>query len=262
VSVVNRVGAGGNIARSYVWKSQPDGYNLMITQQPSMSTGQIISGGHFEALGFTPIYNIGGRGYMGLAVRFDAPYNNLPELMEAAKKKEMTICGSGVGAIGWLTHLFLNQLGTKFRHVPYDSAAETTMAVAGGQVDVGCTNYSAFLPMVAEKKLKLVATVGPDRAEYAPDILTAREQGVDVSINHLCGVYGPPGMPKGIVGALAAGFEKATKDPEFLKRAKEAKYSLNLMGPEQFRKANEEIEAMIQTVKPMILQVKEQIKEK
>jgi len=60
VIIDNMPGAGGNVARSYVFRQPADGYTLLVSQQPSMSSGQIVSGGKFEVLKFVHVFNIAG----------------------------------------------------------------------------------------------------------------------------------------------------------------------------------------------------------
>ena len=45
VIIENMDGAGGNIARSFVYKQPADGYTLLVTVQPSLSSGAIVSDG-------------------------------------------------------------------------------------------------------------------------------------------------------------------------------------------------------------------------
>jgi len=65
------------------------------------------------------------------------------------------------------------------------------------------------------------------------------------------------GSPKSSVrDNLAAAFERATKDPAFLKKAKEAKCILDLMGPEKTREAIKLLNEMVQSVRPAIEAIK------
>lgn len=262
IVINNKAGAGGNIARSYVWKINPDGYNLLVSQEPSMSSGAIISGGDFDPLGFVPIYNLSGRYYVAVAVPYGSPIKTLPELIGASKKKEMTMSGAGVGSASWLAYVLLaNRLEAKFQYVPFNSAPETLMAVVGGQVDATCTIYSFMPPLVEQKKIRMVAVLGAGRVEFAPDVPTAKEEGFEgVSLDQITAVYGPPGLPPDKAKILVDAFEKATKDPEFQQKAKEAKVTLDLMGPSKLKEAIKEINAMVQGIKPQIEAIKDKIK--
>jgi tripartite-type tricarboxylate transporter receptor subunit TctC len=73
VVIENMDGAGGNIARSYVYKQPADGHTLLVTVQPSLSSGAIVSDGDYDPLKFVPVYNITGKGYQGVGVHYKSP---------------------------------------------------------------------------------------------------------------------------------------------------------------------------------------------
>ena len=255
VVIINKTGAGGNIARAHVYGLKPDGYNLLVTQQPSLSCGAIVSG-RFDPLKFVPVYNISGKQWTGMAVPYNSPIKTLPELIKASQIKEMTTNGSGIGTNSWLIHVFLNRAGGKFRYVPYTGSSAASMALAGGQVESGCATYTNHLPMQQKKKVRLIAVFGKVRGEFAPDVPTALEQGVDVEIDQLTSVYAPPGLPKEKLDILANAFEKAAHNPEFIKMAKKAKVSLDLMGPEDLRKRLIKVNDLILGIAPILKEAK------
>src|SRR5215510_4704699 len=97
IVIDNMEGAGGNLARSYIFKQPPDGQVLLVSQQPSMSSGQIVSGGRFETLKFVHVFNIAGRNYDCLAVPANSPFKTVADLKKASGAKALTSSGSGIG---------------------------------------------------------------------------------------------------------------------------------------------------------------------
>ena len=244
-------GAGGAIARAHVYKQRPDGTILLFSQQPSLSISALIRDkAGFDPLKFVPIYNVSGGNYQGIAVAYDSPYKNLKEMVEASKTKPMTMAGSGIGAISHLNCLQLNKLGAKFTYMPFNSSAEGMMAAAGGSADMVNTNYTMVEPMEKSKKLRLITTLGPARGEYAPNVPTGLELGIPIAMDQLGGFFGPPGMPKDRVDILVAAMEKAGKDPEFIKTAKQANEVIKPMGPDQFAKELIEIHKIVLDILP------------
>jgi tripartite-type tricarboxylate transporter receptor subunit TctC len=252
VAIDNKPGAGGNIARSYVYKHSADGYTLLMSQQPSLSTGYFVSDGDFDPLKFEPIFNIAGAEYQGIAVPYDSPIKNLKDMLEASKKRQLTICGAGIGATSFLNVVVLQQAGFNLQYVPFNSSPEAVMAVAGGSIDVGCTTYHFWLPLAQQKKLRLIAVLGDKRGVFAPDVPTAREQGIDVALDQLSGVFGPPGLAKEKVNILAAAFEKASKEEDCKKAAEKAKVNLFPMGPADFKREFMVLHKVTQAVAPAL----------
>lgn len=254
VVIDNMDGAGGNIARSYVYKQPPDGYTLLVTQQPSLSSGAIVSEGDFDPLKFIPIYNISGKGYMAVAVQYTSPIKNMKELVEMARKKPMTAGGAGIGGNSFIVMALLNEkAGTKFEYVPFNSTTEGSLALAGGHIDVALTGYQTLMPLQQQKKVRIIAMSGPERAELVPDVPTITEQGIPgIEVDQLATVFAPPGLPKDRQDVLAAAFERACKNPAFLKAAKEANEILNPMGGDKLKKATLELHQMIQRIAPAL----------
>lgn len=253
VVVQNKTGAGGSIARVYVMKQKPDGYTLLITQQPSFSGGSIVKEGLYDPTEYTSIYNIAGKGYQGVGVPYDSPIKNLQDMIAASKKKQLSICGAGIGAISFINATLLtHKSGANLVYVPFNSSAEAVMAGAGSQVDLVSTSYPFFLPLEKQKKLRLIATTGPERAKYAPHVPTAKEQGVPIVLDHMCGFYAPKGLPDDILKVLVAAFEKVVKDEAFLKACRDAKLELSPMGPEEFALKNKQTQETLMEIAPLL----------
>ncbi len=254
VVIENMTGAGGNIARSYVYKQPADGYTLLVTQQPSLSSGAIVSQGDFDPLKFVPVYNISGKGYQAVAVKYDSPYKSMKDLIEAARKNPMTAGGAGIGANSYIVMVLLNMnAGTKFEYVPFNNTTEGTLAVAGGHIDVGLTGIVTLIPFEQQKKVRILAICGPERSDLTPNIPTITEQGFPgVEVDQLATIFAPPGLPKDRLDVLNAAFERATKNPAFLKAAKDSKEPVDPMGGERLRKATLEMHQMIQKIAPAL----------
>jgi tripartite-type tricarboxylate transporter receptor subunit TctC len=255
VVIENMAGAGGNIARSYVYKQPPDGYTLLVTQQPSLSSGALVSEGDFDPLKFVPVYNISGKGYQAVGVQYNSPYKNMKDLIEAARKKPMTAGGAGIGANSFIVMTLLNKnAGTKFEYMPFNNTTEASLAVAGGHIDVALSGFQTLIPFEQQKKVRTIAICGPERSELLPNVPTITEQGFPgVEVDQLATIFAPPGLPKDRLDVLNAAFERATRNPEFLKAAKEAKEPLDPMGGEKLRKATLSMHQMIQSIAPALL---------
>lgn len=254
VVIENMDGAGGNIARSYVYKQPADGYTLLVTVQPSLSSGAIVSDGDYDPLKFVPVYNITGKGYQGVGVQFKSPFKNMKDLIGAAKKKPMTAGGAGVGGNSFIVMALLNQkTGTKFEYVPFNSTTEAALALAGGHIDTALSGYPALIPLQEQKKVRIIAMSGPERAELLPEVQTITEQGFPgIEVDQLVSIFAPPGLPKERLDVLVGAFEKAFKDPAMVKAAREAKFVLKPMAGDRLTKETIALHKMIQDIAPAL----------
>jgi len=256
VVIENMDGAGGNIARSYVYKQPADGYTLLVSVQPSLSSGAVVSDGDYDPLKFVPVYNITGKGYQGVGVHYNSPFKNMKDLIAAARKNQMTAGGAGVGGNSFIVMALLNQkTGTKFDYVPFNSTTEASLALAGGHIDTALSGYPALIPLQQQKKVRIIAMSGPERAELLPDVQTITEQGFPgIEVDQLVSVFAPPALPKDRLDVLTAAFEKAIKDPGLLKAAKEGKFVLKPMGGEKLHRETLAMHKMIQEIAPVLKQ--------
>jgi len=250
VVIENMEGAGGNLARSFVFKQRPDGKTLLVSQQPSMSSGQLVSGGKFEVLKFVHVFNIAGQNYDCVAVPADSPYRTVADLQTASASKNLTSAGSGVGTNAYILAMLLkSRAGFKLTYVPYNSGSEAALAVAGGQTQIGLGALETYYPLHVQKRLRILAISGPQRTPTHPDIPTLVELGYpEITLDQIIGVFAPPGLPKDTIDILTAVFQKAFADKEYLAAAARARQTLQPLPPAEFYKMSEN---MFKTVKEL-----------
>ena len=254
VILENMPGAGGNIARAYVQKQPPDGYTFLVSQQPSVSSGAIAaSKATYDPLKFVQVYNISGKSYLCVAVPYNSPFKNVKELIEASKKNQLTMGGAGTGGTSFIVLTLLAKAGANLQYVPFNSAPEAAMAIAGNQIDCASSNYDFFIPLQKQNKVRILGVTGPERGEFAPDVPTLTEQGIPgIELDQIVGAHAPLGFPKEKLDIMAAAFEKAIQDEEFKKVAKNAQLVLNPMGPEKFKVEFMKLHKMIESLGPLL----------
>jgi len=70
---------------------------------------------------------------------------------------------------------------------------------------------------VKSGSVRLLAALAPHRDPALPDVPTAREQGVDVSLEAWRGIAVPKGTPKQVIAALEGAIQKTVESPDFAK---------------------------------------------
>ena len=250
VVIDNMEGAGGNVARSYVFKQPADGQTLLVSQQPSMSSGQLVSGGRFETLKFAHVFNIAGRNFDCVAVPANSPFKTMADLKKAAAAKPLTSSGSGVGANSYVIAMLLKSKGgINLTYVPYNSGSEAAVAVAGGQTQMGTGAVDAFLPLHRQNKLRILAVSGPQRDSSLPDVPTLAEVGFpEIKLDQITGVFAPPGLPQDRLQVLVNAFQKAMADKEFIAVAAKGGLTLQPLPSSEFYKVSQ---GMFSTIKAL-----------
>ena len=204
VIVVNRPGAGGAIGYKYVASQKPDGYSLVWNSNSISTTyhsGQLA----FDYQAFDAVARVLVESPL-LAVRGDAKWKTLGEFIADAKArpKGITVANSGVGSHTHISSVALfKTAGVEVVDVPF-GAAQVVPSLLGGHVDALVQLPAALSSHMKQGTVRILAALIPKRDAALPDVPTAREQGVDVSLEAWRGIAVPKGTPKPVIAALEA----------------------------------------------------------
>ena len=106
----------------------------------------------------------------------------------------------------------------KIVDVPY-AAAQVVPNLLGGHVDVLVQLPGALAAQVKSGNVRLLATMIPSRDPALPDVPTAKEQGIDVSLEAWRGIAVPRGTPRAMIAALENAIRQAAESAEFARAA-------------------------------------------
>jgi len=216
VLVVNRPGAGGAIGYKHVASQKPDGYAL-VWNSNSISTTYYSGQLPFDYQAFDAVARVLVESPV-LAVRADAKWKNLRELIDEAKEKPRAI-SVGHSGIGSHTHISLVALfhaaGAEVNEVPF-GAAQVVPSLIGGHVDALVQLPAALSGPVKQGQVRLLAALIPSRDPALGEVPTAREQGVDVSLEAWRGIAVPKGTPPQVIAALERAIRTTVASRDFI----------------------------------------------
>jgi tripartite-type tricarboxylate transporter receptor subunit TctC len=99
--------------------------------------------------------------------------------------------------------------------VPYKGGSPAIADLLGGQVKVFFNSAAAFLPHMKSGRLRVLATAGAQRAEYAPDVPTVAEAGVPgFEAATWFAIYGPRALPAGLAQLWNDAVNRYLKTPQ------------------------------------------------
>lgn len=207
--VENRGGAGGLIAAKAAGNAEPDGHTLFMGNTSVLVLVPILSrsAAYDPAKLFTPVARLA-ESYQVLVVHPSLPVRTIAELVAYAKANpgKLNFASAGVGnTIHLAGELFNVSAGVNAIHVPYNSGAEATTAVLGGQVQMTFVNITGLPPLIADKKLRALAVTSPKRQALLPDVPTMIESGYpDFVVRAFFGIVAPTRTPAPIINKLNA----------------------------------------------------------
>jgi tripartite-type tricarboxylate transporter receptor subunit TctC len=140
------------------------------------------------------------------------------ELVALAKSRPdgLTYASQGVGTGGHLLGVILaRQTGVELLHVPYRGVAPAVTDMVAGRVDLMFSSYVTAGPHIESGKLRMLAIAGAKRHPSFPDLPTMGEAGfAGVEMEQWFGLFGPAGMPAGVVRKLNEAFVAALESDE------------------------------------------------
>ena len=223
VLVENRGGAGGLTGAEMVSKAPPDGYTLLVTGCPPLTTSKAL----FPRNNFDPAKQLAPIGTFSvshyiLVVHASLPIKSVAELVSYAKAKpgSLTYASPGIGTAGHLIGaMFSRAADIEMVHVPYQGSGQSRADLLAGNVSLMFENV-AVISQVGNQ-VRPLATTRPTRLEWAPDVPTMAEVGFpQIKLETIVGAFGPVGLPANIVEVLNAEAVKLTKDKDFRAKLK------------------------------------------
>lgn len=219
VAVVNSPGGGGAIAAEQVRRAGADGQTLLYYHTGFLSTYHTGGYNHSPVEDFTTVATFPVGGSFALAVKADAPYDTVEDLIAATKAdpNKITLGVQFRSGSHFMAGLLTQASGAAFRMVEAGSDADKFVQVQGGQIDAAFVNTPGTLQYVDSGDLKILATMAgtPDRDPGAPDYPSFAELGYSEAVYGLDFiVLGPKGMDAATVEAINAAFDAALTDPD------------------------------------------------
>jgi tripartite-type tricarboxylate transporter receptor subunit TctC len=237
--IENVPGAGGINAARAVLSAPADGYTLAL-----FSNGTSISVSLFKNLGFNPLTDfvpVSSMGYFDFifVTRAGSPYATLADFIKAAREKPGTLnVGTiNVGSTQNLSaQLFKSTAGVDVTIVPFRSSPDVLIALLRGDIQMAIENYSAVQSHVADKAAIAVASSGPVRTSFLPDVPTVKEAGGgDFEARSWNAIFAPKGTPPEVVATLNAALREVLEMPELKKRALDLGIEAKASSPEEIR---------------------------
>jgi tripartite-type tricarboxylate transporter receptor subunit TctC len=213
--VVNRTGGGGAIGYNHVKQQKADGHSI-IWNSNSISTNYHSGILQFDYTAFDAVARVSVETPV-LAVRADAPWKTLQEMVDYAKANpgKVRIGNSGAGSH---THFASSALfitgGAKVVDVPFGEG-QAVVNLLGSRIEGVVQLPAAIVPHVKSGDLRVLAVLGSKRDPIFPDAPTAQELGFKVGLDMWRGIAVPKGVPKPVIAKLQDAIKHTVESAAF-----------------------------------------------
>jgi len=187
---------------------------------------------------------------LAVAVKKDAPYNNLKEFTEAARAAPGTFNSGLVQGITELTFWgYQHNEKLQIAQVPYRDVNLAPVDLSEGRIQVVMSALAIVQPQWRADRIKLIAVTNKNRVKAAPEVPTAREQGYpSLEIEGMAGLFGIKSMSEQLKEKIAADVRDVTADGSIGDRLEATGQILNVGGPKEFASSIAEQSANVAAV--------------
>lgn len=245
VVVENRAGAGGRIAIDAVKAAPADGSVMLLTPGSMLFIYPHI----YKQLSYNPFadlvpVSVAANIVHGLAVGPGVPdsVRNVADFVAWCKANPGK-ANYGSPAAGSTPHfigtMIARSAGVPMTHIGFKGTQLAIVDMMGGQVPAVIGPDGEFLPHMKSGRVRMLATSGPRRSPYHPEVPTFAEQGLrDIQVQEWFGFFMPAKTPADAVNRAVNGIRAAQRNQSVLD-------AFNLMGLEAAHSTPSELAARL-----------------
>ncbi len=233
--VENRPSAGGIVAAQAGASAAPDGYTLLMTGNNNAIAAALFNSLPYNIL--TDFSSISTAAFFDLLIvtRANSPLQSVQDIIDAARKNPGKL---NIGTIkpgstqNLAAELFVNTAGVNAAIVPFRTSPDMAGAVLRGDIDVAFEFYAAINGLLADNKIRVLASAGPQRTAYLPNVPTVIESGLkDFEVQSWNGLSVPAATPASVIATLNAAMKEVIPTPEVADRAKQMGMTMHWSTP-------------------------------
>ena len=221
--VDNRPGAAGQISVGALKAASADGSTLLLAQGAIATVYPFL----YAKLAYDPAVDlqpVSLASEMSLAFAVGpavpADVTTLAGFIDWARRHPAA-ANVGSPGTGTLPHLLeamlFHEAGVAWQHIGYSGGPPAVTDLLGGQIAALVLPEGLLRQHHATRRVRVLATSGPTRSAYLPDVPSFVEQGhANLVVREWFAFFAPGATPKDTVASLSAALQEALARPEVL----------------------------------------------
>jgi len=219
--VLNKPGAGGEIAFAGIARAAPDAYTMGVVNVPGYNFLPLTRKTQYSMDEIRLVARVVDDPGV-IVVKAESKFKNLSDVLAELRSKpgSVTFGHNGAGTNG---HLAIRMLAGAAKVVPNEISYRGTSAqrtdLLGGHLEVGMVSLSELPELHGGNKgpLRAIAILSRKRFPSLADVPTAEEAGAAVISTAERGFAVPKGVADDVVKKLEAAIADSLRDPEYIK---------------------------------------------
>ncbi|MBN8988706.1 MAG: tripartite tricarboxylate transporter substrate binding protein [Rhizobiales bacterium] len=249
--VLNKPGAGGEIAFASIARAAPDAYAMGVVNVPGYNFLPMTRKTQYTMDEIRLVARVVDDPSI-MVVRAGSRLTSLADVLAALRSKpgSVTFGHNGAGTNG---HLAIRMLAgaakVETNDISYRGTSAQRTDLLGGHLEVGMISLSEVPELHGTNKgeLRAIAILSKTRSPSLPDVPTAEEAGVAITMTAERGFAVPKGVPDDIVRKLEAAIAESVLDPDYIKSSPGDVPVLAFMPGAEWQKR---LDAMSQALRP------------
>jgi tripartite-type tricarboxylate transporter receptor subunit TctC len=213
--VINKEGANGALVANELKSAPTDGSEIAVQNASLFAiTPLAVSEDEVTSIDdFDVVYGISRDDYVMVTSK-ESGFTSLDDLKAAGETLSYGTTGVGTGS-QLASVLLFQTAGIKAKSVPFDGGAPNLTALLGNQVDVSTMQIGEASESIESGDLVPLAVFSDERIDFLPDVPTAAEQGVDVSVSQYRFLTTPKGTSDEVKDRLIEGLQATFETEEY-----------------------------------------------
>ena len=257
--VLNKPGAGGEIAFAAIQRVAPDAYSIGVVNVPGYNFIPMTRKTQYSMDEIRLIARVVDDPSV-IVVPAESKFVTLADVLAALRSKpgSVTFGHNGAGTNG---HLAIRMLAVAAKVEPneisYRGTAVQRTDLLGGHLEVGMVSLSEVPELHGSNKgpLRAIAILSKQRSSSLPDVPTAEETGIPVTMTAERGFAVPKAVSDEVAKKLEAAIADGLRDPEYIKSSPGDAPVLAFMPGAEWQKR---LDDMSQTLRPLAEEMKAQ----